>query len=62
VSRKTAILKWYAQAKRGKVKCELHPLIHTLLEFKLIQDVEIKKAVPKNSAFSEFKPRYCSLG
>ena len=32
--------KWYAQAKRGKVKCRLHPLIHTLLKFNLAQDIE----------------------
>jgi hypothetical protein len=40
VSRKTAILKWYAQAKRRKVKCRLHPLIHTLLEFTLTHDID----------------------
>ncbi len=37
MSRKTATLKWYAQAKRGTVKCGLHPLIHTRLEFNLAQ-------------------------
>jgi len=27
--------------------CELHPLIHTLLDFNVAQDVEKKKAEPK---------------
>jgi hypothetical protein len=30
----------------------LHPLIHTLLEFTLVQDAEEKKSGAKNSAFS----------
>jgi hypothetical protein len=39
MSRKTAILKWYAQAKRAKVKRRLHPLIHIQLEFNLAHDM-----------------------
>jgi len=34
--------KWYALAKGGKVKCRLHPLIHTPLEFTSIQDMAIR--------------------
>jgi hypothetical protein len=32
--------------------CELHPLIHTLLEFALAQNVEKKKSGAKNFPFS----------
>jgi hypothetical protein len=35
--------KWYAQAKRGKVKCRLHPLIHTLLDFNLVQNIGLDR-------------------
>ena len=40
-----------ANSPRSSNNCELHPLIHTLLKFNLVQDVEKKKAEPKNLQF-----------
>ena len=43
-----------ANGCRGKweeSECESHPLIHTLLESNLIQDVVKKKAEPKSALF-----------
>jgi hypothetical protein len=37
-------------------KCELHPLIHTLLEFNLAQDAEKKKAEPVTPHFLSLNP------
>jgi hypothetical protein len=37
-----------------------NPLIHTFASETSAQDVEKKKSGAKNSAFSEFEPRYCS--
>jgi hypothetical protein len=37
--------KWYALAKGGKVKCRLHPLIHTSLKFTLAQNIENRQAI-----------------
>jgi hypothetical protein len=34
-----------------RAKCELHPLIHTLLVFASAQDLEKKKAEPKTPHF-----------
>jgi hypothetical protein len=36
-------------------KLTLHPLIHTLLEFALAQDVEKKKAEPRTPHFLSLK-------
>jgi len=43
------------------VEFVLHPLIHTPLGFTQSQDVEKKKSGARDSAFSKFKPKYCSL-
>ncbi len=42
--------KWYAQARRGRVKCRLHPLIHTPLEFDLVQNIESLRERSRSSA------------
>jgi hypothetical protein len=52
VSRKTTIPKWYAQEKKKKVKCGLHPLIHTFPTKSSAPDVGKKKSGAKNFAFS----------
>jgi len=41
----------YVNQPRSALNCALHPLIHTLLKFRLVQDVE-KKSGAKNSASS----------
>jgi len=48
--------------KEKEAEWRLHPLIHTVLESTLAQDVEKKKSGIEDSAlFSQLKPRYCSL-
>jgi hypothetical protein len=42
------------------LKWRLHPLIHTIVSETSAQDVEKKKSGAKKSAFSQFKPKYCS--
>jgi hypothetical protein len=42
-------------------KCELHPLIYTLLGFAQEPDVEKKKAEPKTPHFLSVNRRYCRL-
>ena len=44
--------KWYAQAKRGTVKCRLHPLIHTLLKSNLAQDIASINKRSRSSVWS----------
>ena len=38
-------------AQKGGANCGLHPLIHTLLDFTVAQDLEKKKGEPKTPHF-----------
>jgi hypothetical protein len=52
--RKTTISKLNGWLKMEGAECGLHPLIHTLLEFILVQDIEsIKSGVSDSAVFFE---------
>ena len=56
---KTIILTYLAGLKGERADCGLHPLIHSLLETIVAQDVEKKKSGAEDYALSKFKLRYC---